>query len=72
VGSLALRELVPSSGKDVGRLPEQRGVERLLPELREALEARVSAVAILAKAFGEGEAEEVSGLHEGPQGEGIE
>jgi hypothetical protein len=61
MGSPALRELVPSGREDVGRLPKQCRVERLLLQLCEAVQARVAAVAILSETFGEGEAEEVGG-----------
>jgi hypothetical protein len=40
VGTLALGELVPPDGEDVGCLSEEGGVERLLLQLREAVEVR--------------------------------
>ena len=40
-------------------------MQRLLLELREAVEDGVTRVAVLAEALGEGEPEEVRGLHEG-------
>ncbi len=61
--SLTLGELVPSAGENVGRLPEQRGEERLLLQSCEAVEARIAGVTILPEPFGESEAKKVRSLH---------
>ena len=72
VGPLALGELVPAGAEDVERLAEKRGVQDLLLDLGEAVEGGVLAIPVLPQSPGEGEPEEVGGLHEGSQGQGVE
>ena len=72
VGSLALGELVPAGAEDIERLAQERGVEDLLLDLGEAVERGVLAIAVLPQPSGESEPEEVGGLHEGSQGQGVE
>jgi hypothetical protein len=66
VGSAALGELVPARAEDVERLAEKRGVEGVLLDLGETIEGGVPSIPVLPEPSGEGEPEEVGGLHEGP------
>ncbi len=72
VGSLAFGELIPAGAVNRQGLAEKFGEESVLLELGEAVEDWVAGVSVAPKPIGEGEPEEVGGLHQDMQGEGVE
>jgi len=72
VGSLPLRGLVPVGAVDLDRFLEGGHVQGVLLEAGEAVEDAVPGVAVLSEPFAERQPEEVCGLHQGMEGQGVE
>ena len=72
MGPLPLGELVPPGAQDLEGFIEKGDVESLLLDPGESRETGITRVPALAQALAQGQAQEVSGLHQGAEGEGVE
>ena len=72
VGPLPLGDLAPPRAQDLEGFIEKGGVESLLLDPGESSEGGITRVPALAQALGQGQAQEVGGPHQRPEGQGVQ